>query len=382
MKILINPIALTVAALADLAVLKFSFLGSSKKDGFAFIIHPRTEADTRRKYGVAKLLGRRVTSVWNKTFWPIRASRVTGVKSLKDGRDLDGWVVICPLTAKQLVNNRELALTRIKQTITLAERYGAGIVGLGGLTSSVTKGGLDLVEHTKAGLATGRALTPLIVSQFALDGVQLAGWDLAKINIAVIGAAGSIGGGSALLLVRAGARKIILIDLERKRDRLLEVEKKLHAVAKEIDVTISHDISVIRQTNLIITATSATEALITSAHISPKTLIVDDAQPSDVHGDVLARSDVVTVQGGAVKTPGIMTHFPMGFSEKDENFSCFAEVVTLAAHGRFDDFSVGYVKEEEIEGIEGLAKDLGIRRGNFQNHLKVYTEDEVRAILS
>jgi predicted amino acid dehydrogenase len=279
-----------------------------------------------------------------------------------------------------MVEDRPLAKKRILQTIRLAEKYGAEVVGLGGITSSVTQGGLELVEEARAGLVTGRALTPVIVSDFAISALNVAGRDPAKEALAVVGAAGAIGSSSAVLLAREGLSKILLIDVERKLPLLDQVIARIKTANPAATVEVGADISRIREAGLIVTATSAPEALILSADVSPGTIIVDDAQPTDVHPEVLERSDVVVLTAGVIKTPGIRSHFPMSLSHPEENFSCFGEVVTLASHYRHDDFSVGYIKDEEIEEIKKLSLDLGITRGNFQNHKRSYTDEEMRQI--
>lgn len=378
-KNIIKTPLLLASALWDL-VIQVTPLQPASQFKFAFIVHPRTEADAARRYAFARLMPKTAVSFWTREFWPIILSRVSGVRDLKTGRAVPGLIVLCPLTAKQLTEDRDLAKKRILQTIYLAEKYGVEVIGLGGLTASVTRGGLDLTDQARAGLVTGRALTPWIVSQYALDGSRIAGWELEKITVAIVGAAGGIGFTSAKILAKLGVRHFILIDLYRKKDRLEELLRQLHDIKPSLDGVISDEVSAVKEANVIITATSAPEALITSEMVSPQTIIVDDAQPSDLAPEVFERDDIVVAAGGIIKIPGVHGHLHLSFSEREENFSCFGEVVAMAAHNLTGDFSIGYPTDEEVSQIAVLSKEIGITRGNFQNHRRSYIDKEIKNI--
>src|SRR6185503_3607055 len=121
---------------------------------FAFIVHPRSRADIQRKYHIFKYLPDICTDLFTKYFWPVTLSKITGLKSLTNSNEIEGFVISILPTAKQMVEDRPLALKRIIQACILAKKKGANIVGLGGLTSSFSKGGLDLLNSVDINITT------------------------------------------------------------------------------------------------------------------------------------------------------------------------------------------------------------------------------------
>lgn len=349
--------------------------------GFAFVIHPRDLGDVAYKFPLARYLPDRVLTLWTRLSRPLIAGKVTGVRSLLSGAEIPGWIVVCPLTPQQMLTDHGLAVRRVRSAIDSAKRCGAEVVGLGGLLPAVTGGGSAVRNVTGVHLATGRALTPVIVAAYVRDCAEIAGWDVATTPIAVVGAAGAVGAAVARLLVRQGARRLLLIDVVRGRRRLDRTARGLLTESPAIDVTCGDDLDRLRVTPLIVTATNDPNAVIESRHLSPGSIVIDDAQPSDVAADVLRRSDVATIAGGVARIPGVdAPFFRSVFASADENFSCFAEVAALAAHGVSANFGVGLPTEQEIDSISAMAAALGITRGAFQNAARTYDADEIMAI--
>src|SRR5665213_4600640 len=124
---------------------------------FAFIVHPRSRHDVTRKYPFFKYVPDSLASLIMRYFWPVTLSQMTGLKSRIDGKEIPGYLIAVLTTARQMVEDRRLALKRITQACVLAEKKGAKIVGLGGLTSSFSRGGLDLVDKLSINITTGHA---------------------------------------------------------------------------------------------------------------------------------------------------------------------------------------------------------------------------------
>src|SRR5690606_41037827 len=81
----------------------------------------------------------------------------------------------------------------------LAHERGARIVGLGAYTAIVTRSGRALKDREVA-LTTGNSYTVVAAIEALLEASTRLGEDLASMTAAVVGAAGSIGRGTALLL--------------------------------------------------------------------------------------------------------------------------------------------------------------------------------------
>jgi len=113
---------------------------------FAFIIHPLNARDMARKYRWAAWLPAGLIE-WLMTKTPVqKISEITGIRSAT-GAQTTGWFVVCPMTARQLVNsNPQQAIAKIIEAGRMAEQLGAQIVGLGAFTAVVGEGGTEVAE--------------------------------------------------------------------------------------------------------------------------------------------------------------------------------------------------------------------------------------------
>jgi predicted amino acid dehydrogenase len=304
--------------------------------------------------------------------WPVTVSQISGLKS-KKGNELEGFVISIPLTAKMMIGNKELALNKIAEAVVLARNKGAKIVAFGALTSSLTKGG-ELIKPIVSNifLTTGHAYTALNVYENVESVVNNLNLNKENIVVSVVGAAGSVGSSTAELLVKYGYNNIILQDIARKQDQVIILKNSLVEKYKVGDLVlkISTDMSELKKADIIVTATNATEAIIRNEHVSSGTIIIDDAQPSDVSDEVLEREDVLVLEAGVVYTPGIETKFNLGLKNKNDNFCCMAELLVLSSEEWLDDFVLFRTTTEHVEKIKLMREGLGFRLGDYQNRLK------------
>jgi predicted amino acid dehydrogenase len=289
------------------------------------------------------------------------------------------------MTAHQMMERRELAKTRVVQAAAKAEKLGVGIVGLGALTSSVTGGGELIRDQVKVKITSGHAYTAYIVTSYVFRAIDDFCFDRKNVKVAVVGAAGSIGSTCARILVQRGIDNILLVDMERKLVRLEKLLGKLHGSAPGLNVELSHRIGDIRQSDIVIAATNAPEALIKPDDLKPGAIIVDDAQPSDISPEVAKqRDDVLVVDAGVLSVPGINLHFNMGLAEKHNVFSCLGEILIMAATDRIYDYKIGEVGLDMIEEIGRAGESLGFRIDNYQRFGHIYSEvqlDRIRRVI-
>ena len=331
-------------------------------DSFAFIIHPLDpKADVARKY--PRLA--RVLPVWAIHFlsyyWPpLVLSHVTGVRSATTGREVEGWLLACPITAGRMLQLPPRAVYRkVIQTGRLAERLGARILGLGAYTSVVGDGGITIARALEIPVTTGDSYTVAVSVRSLLDVGRRAGVVPGQAVAAVVGATGAIGSACAQLLAPEVGRLILVgrrpEALERVRERVEGLSGKLAEVSTHVDV--------IRQADLILSATSAGRPLIHSRHLRPGAVVCDVARPRDVSPRVVEeRDDVLVIDGGLVEVPeGVDFGFDYGLPP-GTTFACMAETMALALEGRFEDYTVGKdLTVERIREIERIAERHGFR---------------------
>ena len=333
------------------------------------MVHPRGLSDVFKKYPVLRFLPRSLIEFFLLKFWPpVFVAKITGLKSRGGGSiPITGCVISVPLTAKQMMEYRSVASKKILVAANFAKKLGAKIIGLGALTSSLSRGGLDLVDKVDVNITTGHAYTAYNVTKNIFELCNIFGLDKKKITVAIVGAAGSIGSTSAQVLARAGYQNLLLIDLERKHRFFKKLERELKNLNTEINISFSHQIKDVIDADIIITATNAPEAIVKADDLKAGAIIVDDAQPTDISEDVFDREDVLVVSAGIVYTPNIEAHFDFGLAGKFDNFCCLAELLILAAHEWDDHYVVERATLDSVDEIAEWGRDLGFQLAKFQN---------------
>jgi len=345
-------------------------LGKSEEENsnkkFAFIIHPRNVSDAPRKYSLMKFFPDSLIRLICRFHTPLIASEITGLKSFNSGEPINGWILICPLTAQQLLNNRKLAKKKIKETISLAERLGAKLVGIGGLIASVTSGGKDLVDNLRIGITHGRAFTVGV----SLDGIKeltkIKNLNLEQLTVGIVGATGTIGRAmSKLLLTEEKVKKFILVAKTEDFKYLTRLKEEMINLKPSSLIEISTSIHFIKDAELVIVATSSPEILIKSEDLKYGALVYDITQPQNTSPEIIQkRKDLLIIDGGIVKTPGVNYHFDFGLP-LETTFACMAETMILAAEKKYNSRLLGNVQPEKVKEIVKLAKKYNFTHTPF-----------------
>ncbi len=347
---------------------------------FAFLVHPRSTHDVYRKYPFLKFLPLSLLHFLLRFYWPVVLSRVTGLTSRVTGKEIRGFVLTIPLTTRQMMENRALALKKILQAVVFAKKSGATMIGLGGLTSSLSKGGEELLGKTEINITTGHAYTAYNVSQNLFALADLFGVDKTKVTVAIVGAAGSVGSTSAKLIARAGFTRLFLIDLERKKHFFSDLVSEIKILNPVVNVFTSHHIADIKESDFIITATNAPEAVIKSEDLKRGAVVIDDAQPSDVSPEALLRPDILVVEAGVVHTPNVKNNFNFNLKDRFDNFCCMAEVLALAANEWREHYVINRATLPLVDKIAGMGKELGFRVAEFQNFNESISRERLDAM--
>lgn len=187
-----NGFTFAARLIKDLYYLHFA-KPPEKKSGFAFIVHPRGFHDVYRTAPFFKFIPKIFVEFILSRIGPVTVSEINGFVD-QNNVPLAGLIISCPLMATQLMKDRSLASRKIIEAARLAEKYGAKYIGLGALSGSVTRGGLDLIESGIQGhITTGRSYTAHNVSAYALDALKETQLHPNEILIGILGAAGGVG---------------------------------------------------------------------------------------------------------------------------------------------------------------------------------------------
>jgi len=349
---------------------------------FAFLIHPiDPRRDVARKYPVARYLPERFLEWGIKHLKPQVISHIIGVRSLT-GAEAEGWFIGCPLTPRQFLSlPLDFVYEKIIAAGRIAEELGAGILGLGAFTSVVGDGGVTIARNLGIAVTTGNSYTVATAIEGALKGARRMEIDPSQAKGAVVGATGSIGSTCAEILARH-APEVVLVG--RNVERLEELAGRLqNRAAGRIEV--ATDVKKgIQDADIIITVTSAVDAVIEPGFLKSGAVVCDVARPRDVSTRVVQeRDDVLVIEGGVVAVPGeVEFGFNFGFPPRTA-YACMSETMMLSLEGRYENFTLGKeVSVAQVEETQRLAAKHGFRLAGFRSFEKVMSEDQIAAIRS
>jgi len=346
---------------------------------FGFIIHPiDAKRDVARKYPIAKYLPLSWIEWGLAKKSPMLISHITGIKS-KAGVEAEGWLVGCPLTPRQMLELPiDFVYSKIISAVKIAQEQGAKIVGLGAFTSVVGDGGKTIAENVDIAITTGNSYTIATAIDGAVKAAEMMDIDPDKATVAIVGAAGSIGRTCAEIMSRRAAR-VILVGRNERPLRQVADELKPKSSA-EIDIANSVEEG-IRPADIVITVSSAVDAIIQPSYIKPGAVVCDVARPRDVSKRVIEeRDDVLVIEGGVVAVPGdVDFRFNFGFPPKTA-YACMSETMMLALEGRYENFTLGKeVSVRQVEEISEIAAKHGFELAGFRSFEKAVTEEQIKS---
>lgn len=347
---------------------------------FAFVIHPiDVRRDVGRKYPIARLFPEPVVAEALRHMSPKKVSYITGIRSESTGDEAEGWFIACPLTPKQLLTlPPEVVYKKIIQCGKIAEELGAGILGLGALTSVVGDGGITIAKSLNIAVTTGNSYTVATAVEGAKKGAALMGTPIEEATVAIVGASGSIGRTCALMLAR-DARRMVLVgrSVERLETVAREVAERNPAVSVTGDVAEG-----LKDADVILTVTSAADAVILPEHLKRGAVVCDVARPRDVSVRVAKeRKDILVIEGGVVAVPGdVDFRFSFGFPPKTA-YACMSETMMLALDGRYESFTLGKeVSVAQAEEMHRLATKHGFRLAGFRSFEFAVTPEHIAEV--
>ena len=274
---------------------------TSKPASFGFVVHPPALRHVRKAMPAMRYVPDGLVVSLIKHQKPYLISRVRKVISVL-GHEVQGFFVVCPLLPKQMLElDTEFVLDRIVGAGKIAERLGAGILGLGGYTSIVGDKGQTVASRLSMAVTSGSAMTSWSAVEAIRRLAEQRGVEPSRSTLAVIGASGSIGSRCTKVLVPAVKRVIINARhqerLERLRDEL--AESCPTEVCVEMD---AH--KAVAAADLIVTTTSAPDALFSADELKSGSIVADVSVPKNISKAEHSRNDVTVVDGGRVKLPG------------------------------------------------------------------------------
>ncbi|NPV71381.1 MAG: aminotransferase class III-fold pyridoxal phosphate-dependent enzyme [Firmicutes bacterium] len=364
--------------------------GDPQEGRFAFLLHPLTlrnypEFDESLSAFSEPELGE-LAERWNDLVEPFVLSRARVVS--KTGASAYGEFIAVPRTTEQLLErSRDDVLGIIKRAVELARANGARVVGLGAYTSIGSRGGRDLLGEGVA-VTTGNSYTVVSAVEAVARSLERLGVDPLDTTMCVVGATGSIGRATAILLSEFAPRLALVGNPrwpDRSRRRLLEVgagacrhlsgqirkgrvfsrgsigdwiqargipaedcaagDYAAIAAGLERDglLTVTTDSDrCVAMSDVVVTATSTLATLVTPGNVKSGAVVCDLSRPPNVSREISeSRPDVLVIDGGVVALPGLPSlGWNFGF-EQGLAYACMAETIMLALEHHYEHTSIG-----------------------------------------
>jgi len=269
-------------------------------------------------------------------------------------------ILLSPKQMMQLPQN--VVRDRILNACVFAQnKLDADVVQLGGLTTSVTSGGVWVSEQKefKGYVNHGDSYTAAVTCQVVQKALMILKRNPTDQILSIVGAYGVIGEAISKILVPQFTHSILI---GRREDKLRELEEKLTG---DYETTI--DLKT-KDADIIITVTSHPTALLNSEHLKKHAIIIDVSQPPNLTYNVcMQRPDVVRVDGGYVDSPTV-SNAPL--MPPGKIFACIAEVIMQAMENERKNH-VGSIDLNHLRNTEKWGEKYGFTFNMLTNFGKM-----------
>ena len=349
---------------------------------FGFIFHPiLIREHVNKKFPPLGTILPLPVINWACQFFPPQyISEITGITSKDTGETVRGWFVAAPYTPQALHDLPiEKVYSKIVDTINLAESKGAKIMGLGAHIAVVGDAGKTISERVSIPVTTGNSYTVAVAVDSMIEAANIMDTKMTEATVAIVGATGSIGKACARVFADI-CPELILVG--RDSGKINQVRELCEG--KVATVIASSDINSIYKADLILTVSSAIDAIVEPQHLKPGSVVLDVARPRDVSPAVAReRDDVLVIEGGMVEVPGANANFNFDFGFPPRKaFACMVETMALAMEERYENFTIGRdISPQQVREMREICHRHGFKLSGFrafEHAVTMETIDNVR----
>lgn len=237
------------------------------------------------------------------------------------------------------------------------DQLNADIIQLGGLTTSVTSGGVWVANRDDfhGYVNHGDSFTAAITCQNVLKALKIKDKSPDDLILAIVGAYGVIGEAVSQLLVPLFKESFLIGRRKEKLEELTSIINGNYHTSLVLDT---------KKADVVVTATSHPTALLKSEHLKENAVVVDVSQPPNASVELCKnRPDLFRIDGGFVDSP---TNFNVPLMPKGKIFACIAEVIMQAMEGEKGNH-VGSIDLNHLYKTEKWAEKHGFLLNELTN---------------
>jgi predicted amino acid dehydrogenase len=310
---------------------------------------------------------------------PLYLSRITGVRSLATGQEVEGYLLGLGATPRELMRRKPgFAYRRLIVASRMAQQLGAKIMGLGAFTKVVGDAGITVAYKSDIAITSGNSLTVAATLEAAKQAVLKMGGRTDQGRAVIIGATGSIGSVCSRLLAQA-IQDVVLV--APRPEKLIPLKRTIEAETPGVLVTIATDAGPhLAEADLVVTTTSAIgQKVIDILDLKPGCVVCDVARPPDVkEEDARLRPDILIIESGEILLPGEPNFgFDIGLPP-GVAYACLAEAAVLAMEDRYENFTLGRnIEMDKVKEMYRLFKKHGLQLEGLRSFGRYVTDAEV-----
>lgn len=278
--------------------------------------------------------------------------------------------IIIPLDSAQMESmhkrNKRLEIVgHIQEAVNLAHKMDAKVISLGAYTSILSDNGMSIVEPEGTKVITGNTLTVATGIRHLFNNISNVFDELSNLHIAIVGSSGNIGSAITESIVNRNTfNKITIIGRnERKLQRQLQQLKQNFDRVNNVQV--STDFEALKECDVIIIATNASDPIIFEHHINKeKTVLISDVSvPPAVHKAVKEFPNVKYLSFSSyIQLPQDPEFMMSSITPPGSVFCCSAEAI-LCGLEEIPLELKGTITQEAVNTIMETAESHGL----FQN---------------
>jgi len=291
----------------------------------------------------------------------------------KTGETTNGCFIVATFIPDMIEKDMWAIFAKVVRACKIAEKYGVGVVTLGGFTSIVGERiGHEIAKEVDVAVTTGNTFAAVMAVDGIYKAAAMLNIDLSNTKAAIVGGTGDIGSACARSLLEKVKQVTIT---GRTKTNLKLVSSELSKLRKGKVFATTDNRAAVKDADIVITAASSTHSILEIDWFKPGAVICDVGYPKNIPYVPTSRQDILIFSGGLAKTPTPIT-FPVdtGLPATDAVYGCFAEAMILALEKRFESFSFGRgnITLEKMEDIRQLGKKHGFEVSDFYwGHKKV-----------
>jgi len=284
----------------------------------------------------------------------------------KTGQMVNGCGIIATFIPEMIEKDVWAVFSKVVRACKLAEKYGVGIVSLGGFTSIVgEKISREMSSQVDVPVTTGNTFTAAMAIDGIFKAADMLDIDISSAKMAIIGGTGDIG--SACARVFAEKMKQLTIT-GRTKSNLNRLRNELKRKRKAKIIATIDNQSAVKDADIIIGAASASASILEIDWFKSGAIICDIGYPKNVSYRFNSRRDILIFSGGLSRTPSAVNiPIDIGLPAADTIYGYITEAIILSLEKRYESFSIGRGKitEEKIDEIRTLGKKHGFELADF-----------------